>query len=150
MVQVVLLINTPPALPQAVSVVQLLKLVVLQVVGGGVIVQALLTKVPPTPVQAASVVQALRFVALQVPLPVVVKVAVQVFAASIVKAVGLTVPVQLPPQPVKVAPASGVAVKLTALPVAKFAVQFVLPVPQLTPPVSLVTLPPVGVLIVSE
>lgn len=48
--------------------------------------------------------------------PLPEKVAVQLFAASIDTTVEALVPVQLPPQLVKVAPALGVAVKRTILP----------------------------------
>jgi len=54
---------------------------------------------------------------------------------------GLVVPVQSPPQLVKVAPVSGVAVNLTKVLATYSAVQVLPPVPQLIPPLSLVTTP---------
>src|SRR3954452_20058298 len=65
------------------------------------------------------------------------KVALTVLAASMVT-VQLPVPLQAPPQPVKVEPAAGVAVNETMLPAAKEALQVL---PQLIPAGLEVTVP---------
>jgi hypothetical protein len=66
------------------------------------------------------------------------KVAVTDAAAVIEREQGVVVPEQAPVQPVKVLPAAAVAVKVTAVPLGKLALQ----VPgQLMPPVELVTAP---------
>jgi hypothetical protein len=69
------------------------------------------------------------------------KVAVTVCAAFIVTVQVLVVPVQPPLQPVKVDPAAGVAVSVTAVPLANVPEQVV---PQLMPAGALLTVPAPG------
>jgi hypothetical protein len=68
-------------------------------------------------------------------------VAVTLFAAFIVTVQVVEPPLQAPPQLVKLAPLSGVAVSVTVAPVVSFTVHVVCPDPQLIPPPVTVPLP---------
>jgi hypothetical protein len=69
-----------------------------------------------------------------IPVPLVVNVAVTLFAPLIVTVQVVAAPLHAPPQLVKAAPVSGVAVRVTVEPAVWFTVQFVAPEPQLIPP----------------
>jgi hypothetical protein len=74
-------------------------------------------------------------------LVVVVKVAVTLFAEVIVTVQVVAVPLHAPPQPLKVAPVSGVAVSVTVAPFVSLAAQVVSPEPHLIPPPEMVPSP---------